>query len=326
MEFGCWCHHSLREDRPKSAVDLFFILKYARWRLPLRQKYQSFVEDKYGVEISGPSTLFKTVLPLYQFVRGLDGVNFSTDTIWEGRIKTGENFNYYHNKRGRQFIVDATDLDKIATARYDFLLSSNCLEHVANPIKALVEWKRVIKAGGGLILVVPNKEKNFDHRRPVTKFEHLLDDFTRDVGEGDLTHLDEILALHDLRMDWPAGDTCYHAAQPVCKQVVPGPWARHQDHDDDQTRRVGRYPKCERQHGAPHQSTRFLRAVPSKRSAAAVTLSAGLVIRVAISQARATYCAVRTVRKSATSDSWLVLEKRRAVPTFSRLTAAPQSG
>lgn len=205
MEFGYWCHYSLREDRPKSAVDLFSILKYVRWRLPLRQKYQSFVEDKYGVEIGGPSALFKRVLPLYQFVRGLDGVNFSTDTIWEGRIKTGENFNYYRNKRGRQFIADATDLGEIATARYDFLLSSNCLEHVANPIKALVEWKRVIKAGGGLILVVPNKEKNFDHRRPVTKFEHLLDDFTRGVGEDDLTHLDEIFALHDLCMDRPAG-------------------------------------------------------------------------------------------------------------------------
>jgi len=206
MEFGYWCHYSLREHRPKSAVDLLFICKYARWRLPLHQKYQSLVADKCGVEIGGPSTLFKTVLPLYQFVRGLDGVNFSTDTIWEGRIKTGKNFNYYHNKRGVQFIADATDLSEIATARYDFLLSSNCLEHIANPIKALVEWKRVITAGGGMILVVPNKEKNFDHRRPVTKFEHLLDDFTRDVGEDDLTHLDDILALHDLRMDRPAGD------------------------------------------------------------------------------------------------------------------------
>ena len=33
-----------------------------------------------------------------------------------------------------------------------------------------------------------------------------MDDFTRDVGEDDLTHLDEILALHDLRKDPPAGD------------------------------------------------------------------------------------------------------------------------
>jgi len=197
---------SIKEFAPKSAVDLFYILKHARWRLPLRQKYQSFVENKYGIEIGGPSSIFKNMLPIYQFVAGLDGVNFSSDTVWEGRIKSGDAFNYDANRSGCQFISEATDLSEIATARYDFLLSSNCLEHVANPIKALSEWRRVIKPGGGLILVLPNRESNFDHQRPVTKFEHLLDDFTQDVGEDDLTHLDEILALHDLSMDPVAGD------------------------------------------------------------------------------------------------------------------------
>ena len=37
-------------------------------------------------------------------------------------------------------------------------------------------------------------------------------------------------------------------------------------------------------------------------------------------------CGARMVRRSATSDSRVVLEKRRAVPTFSRLTRAPQIG
>ncbi|MCV7351958.1 methyltransferase domain-containing protein [Mycobacterium parmense] len=196
----------MKEFAPKSAVDLFYILKYARWRLPVRQKYQSVVENKHGIEIGGPSALFKTVLPLYQFVGELDGVNFGTDTIWEGRIEAGRNFNYDGNRVGRQFISEATDLSQIADEQYDFLLSSNCLEHVANPLKALAEWKRVIKPGGGFILVLPRKESNFDHRRPITRFDHLLDDFNRGMGEDDLTHLDEILSLHDLKMDPPAGD------------------------------------------------------------------------------------------------------------------------
>ncbi|OBI15431.1 hypothetical protein A5712_28315 [Mycobacterium sp. E2327] len=190
----------------KPAVDLFFTLKYAGQRLPLRQKYQSFVDRKYGIEIGGPSLLFKTVLPLYQFAGGLDGVNFATDTVWEGSIEAGNDYKYYPRRRGRQFIAEATDLAEIGSSRYEFLLSSNCLEHVANPLKALIEWKRVIQPGGALILVLPNKESNFDHRRPFTRFEHLLDDFNGDVGEDDLTHLDEILALHDLPMDPPAGD------------------------------------------------------------------------------------------------------------------------
>jgi SAM-dependent methyltransferase len=197
---------TVKEFAPRSAADLFYILKYARWRLPVRQKYQSFVEDKYGIEIGGPSALFKTVLPVYQFVGGLDGVNFSTDTVWEGRIEAGKTYNFDENRSGRQFISEASDLSEIVSGQYDFLLSSNCLEHCANAIKALTEWKRVIKPGGALILVLPNKDSNFDHRRPATKFEHLLDDFAHDVGEDDLTHLDEILALHDLSMDPPAGD------------------------------------------------------------------------------------------------------------------------
>jgi SAM-dependent methyltransferase len=196
---------TIKEFAPKSVADLFYILKYQRWRWPLRQKYQSRVENKYGIEIGGPSAHFKRELPLYQFVTGLDGVNFATETVWEGSIESGS-FNYDDGKSGCQFISEATDLSGIATARYDFLLSSNCLEHVANPIKALTEWKRVTKPGGALILVLPNKDSNFDHQRPVTKFEHLLDDFGHDVGEDDLTHLDEILALHDLSMDPLAGD------------------------------------------------------------------------------------------------------------------------
>lgn len=187
-------------------TDLYLNLRFAPVRLHRRRKYYSLVEKKYGIEIGGPSSLFKTVLPLYRIVGGLDGVNFSTDTIWEGNIQAGDSFNYYREKSGRQFIADATDLSEIGDACYDFLLSSNCLEHVANPIKALKEWRRVIKAGGVMVLVLPRKESNFDHRRPVTSIEHLMDDFAAQVEEDDLTHLEEILALHDLGRDPPAGD------------------------------------------------------------------------------------------------------------------------
>jgi SAM-dependent methyltransferase len=197
-------HPAIKDYVSKPAVDLYCYLRYDRWRLPFRQ-YKPFVDKKDGVEVGGPSAVFSTVLPVYPHIRSLDGVNFATDTIWEGRIQAGEKYNFYREKAGRQFIADATDLSQIDSDQYDFLLSSNCLEHGANPIKALVEWKRVIRPGGGLVLVLPNQASNFDHRRPVTELDHMLDDFTKDVGEDDLTHLDEILANHDLSMDPPAG-------------------------------------------------------------------------------------------------------------------------
>ena len=57
-----------------------------------------------------------------------------------------------------------------------------------------------------MLLILPDKRFTFDHNREVTTFKHMLDDFEREINETDLSHLDEILALHDLSMDTPAGD------------------------------------------------------------------------------------------------------------------------
>jgi SAM-dependent methyltransferase len=164
------------------------------------------VAGKKGIEIGGPSRLFKHQLPLYSKIQDLDNVNFSQQTIWDGAIKEGKTFRWREDKVGWQFITDGTSLPQIASESYDFVLSSNCLEHIANPLKALDSWKRILKRNGALVIVLPNKESNFDHRRPVTTFEHLLEDYYNNTDERDLTHLEEILELHDLRLDPQAGD------------------------------------------------------------------------------------------------------------------------
>ena len=172
---------------------------------PDREMIRAALRGKRGIEVGGPSMLFMTMLPLYPIVGRLDGANFSNDTLWEGRLHDGGEFNYFRSRRGTQFVAEATSLAQIESESYDFVISSNCLEHVANPKKAIEEWKRVIKNGGYLVVVVPRKEGSFDHRRPVTTLAHLNDDFRQDVQEDDMTHLDEILALHDLSKDRPAG-------------------------------------------------------------------------------------------------------------------------
>lgn len=196
----------IKNNLPKSLVEALIFLTQAVRKLPNHKVYEAYVENKKGIEIGGPSMHFKTRLLIYQKVEDLDVVNFSNNTVWEGPIRPGRNFNYIENKNGFQFISDATDLAQIRSNTYEFLLSSNCLEHIANPIKALLEWKRVIQAGGALILVLPNKASNFDHKRPFTTFEHILADYNNNTTEHDLTHLDEILALHDLSMDPAAGN------------------------------------------------------------------------------------------------------------------------
>jgi ubiquinone/menaquinone biosynthesis C-methylase UbiE len=160
---------------------------------------------KTGIEIGGPSEAFKELLPIYRAAKKIDGVNFSEKTLWDSRKAGRDSFAYYEGKRGDQYILEATKLDGIADDSYDFLLASHSLEHIANPIKALKEWIRVVKPGGTIVVIVPNKEACFDHKRDYTSFEHILNDYERDIGEDDLTHLDEILEKHDLSMDTPAG-------------------------------------------------------------------------------------------------------------------------
>jgi SAM-dependent methyltransferase len=202
--FSAW-KQKLRESLPQPLWELALTVKYARARLPTGKVYEAAVTNRRGIEIGGPSAVFRTILPVYNKVRALDGVNFSSNTIWEGAIHSGPHYKYLGNKTGRQFICEATDLNGIGSGTYEFLLSSHCLEHVANPIKALLEWNRVLAAGSALVLVLPSRKSNFDHRRPFTTFEHILADYHNDVGEHDLTHLEEILALHDLTLDPPAG-------------------------------------------------------------------------------------------------------------------------
>jgi ubiquinone/menaquinone biosynthesis C-methylase UbiE len=171
----------------------FFPKRIANYRL-----VKNFVKDKHGIEIGGPSKIFNDIIKIYSVARQVDGVNFSTDTIWEGNIKAGNSYTYAGVNLGSQYINDATDLSSVKTSQYDYLVSSHCLEHVANPIKALKEWNRVIKQGGLMVLVLPNPEFTFDHKRKRTTFEHILNDYNNNTVEEDETHVQDVIDNCDL--------------------------------------------------------------------------------------------------------------------------------
>jgi SAM-dependent methyltransferase len=167
-------------------------------------KCRELVKGGTGIEIGGPSSIFAWggLIPVYPHARRIDNVNFASKTIWEDATREGDTFHFYLRKDpGQRFIGEGVDLGVIPGAKYDFVLSSHMLEHTANPLRALGEWKRVLKPGGALVLVVPARDGAFDHRRPVTTLAHLVEDFERNVGEDDLTHLAEVLQLHDLSKD-----------------------------------------------------------------------------------------------------------------------------
>jgi SAM-dependent methyltransferase len=171
-------------------------------RLQVYELCRPVVDGACALEIGGPSGLFARggALPLYPLLERVDNCDFAGDTIWHGEAADGAPFRYDAERPpGRTFIRDATNLEGIDDDSYDVLLASHALEHVANPLGALAEWKRVVGPAGHLILVVPHLENTFDHRRPVTSLAHLEADLAASTTEADDTHVQEFIALCDLR-------------------------------------------------------------------------------------------------------------------------------
>ena len=165
----------------------------------LEKILHEIIHNKLGVEIGGPSNA--TII--YENAISMDNVIFSKNTIWSNHT---EEYNYYKNKKGKVIINDAVNISLVENNYYDFCFSSLSLEHIANPLKAINEWLRIIKNDGYIIIIVPEKSACFDHNRDYSQFSKLLSQYNKNVGEDDLSALPEILLTHDLSMDLPAGD------------------------------------------------------------------------------------------------------------------------
>jgi SAM-dependent methyltransferase len=97
--------------------------------------------------------------------------------------------------KGRaDFLSDACALP-IASDALDYLCSSHVIEHLPNPLQALFEWHRVLRPGGLLYLIAPDKRYTFDVRRKLTSPRHLLADFRRQITAAESTeHLEDFVA------------------------------------------------------------------------------------------------------------------------------------
>jgi SAM-dependent methyltransferase len=77
-------------------------------------------------------------------------------------------------------IDDCELLGTFADASLDFIIANHTLEHTQDPIAALKQGLRVLRAGGIFFLTLPDARHTFDALRARTPIEHLL----RDHHEG----------------------------------------------------------------------------------------------------------------------------------------------
>ena len=102
--------------------------------------------------------------------------------------------------------ADAHSLPMLHDESVDFVASSGTVEHLTNPLKALLEWKRILKTGGLMYMSVPYYKKTFDHRRTVTPLSHLIEDYKNNTGLDDTTHTEEALKNFDATKELVYGD------------------------------------------------------------------------------------------------------------------------
>lgn len=92
-------------------------------------------------------------------------------------------------------ICDSHRLDGVPDGSVDFIVASHVVEHLHNPIAALLDWRRVLVDGGRVVCVVPDGRFTFDRGRPFTGLQHLLWDYVNDGSDlkalSDLFHIAE---------------------------------------------------------------------------------------------------------------------------------------
>jgi hypothetical protein len=89
--------------------------------------------------------------------------------------------------------LDRDGLKPVAGESEDFIVASHVLEHLANPLRAISEFHRVLRPGGTLLILLPDRRRTFDKDRPPTGLDHVVAEFEAGVTEVDDEHIIEFL-------------------------------------------------------------------------------------------------------------------------------------
>lgn len=112
-------------------------------------------------------------------------------------------------------VVANGDEIPLSDGSQDFIVSSHVFEHFPNPIKALIEWDRLLRPGGVIFMIVPHKQRTFDKDRERTNLPHLIEDYKNKETENietahghqhvwiteDITELINYM-ISDMKMKW----------------------------------------------------------------------------------------------------------------------------
>ena len=90
-----------------------------------------------------------------------------------------------------EIVEDGENPESIPSESQDFVIASHVIEHCEDPVGTLKNWLRILRPGGVIYLVVPNRKRTFDRNRRPTTPEHLLRDHRQGPEVSRATHYEE---------------------------------------------------------------------------------------------------------------------------------------
>jgi len=125
-----------------------------------------------------------------------------TSAIGINKILTENDYGYPF---GAQINGVGDSLPWFSDNSLDYVFSSHCLEHIVDTKSALLEWTRVIKKGGYLVLILPHKDYfpniGQPNANPDHKHDFLPSDVTKIIDEIDSYEIIQCDTLHDKLKD-----------------------------------------------------------------------------------------------------------------------------
>lgn len=126
---------------------------------PKSKLVHRYLLNLHGIEIGG-----STQSPFY--LPKCINVDFS-DTPGQWQSKS-------FKKKPVNIVASGDDIP-FKDSTLDYVLSSHVLEHFFDPIKALFEWRRIVKPGGYIIMIVPHKDRMLDREKATTTLTELIE-------------------------------------------------------------------------------------------------------------------------------------------------------
>lgn len=96
-----------------------------------------------------------------------------------------------HKLVNPDIIAEADNITQLSDESMDFIIARHLLEHLENPLGGLEEWYRILRVGGILLLIVPNRNNNFDKERSLTTLQHVIRDYAVGDSSSHNAHLRE---------------------------------------------------------------------------------------------------------------------------------------